>query len=151
MKTSEFIQLAKQGAAPRMDQLEDQSLTLFIMTRPVSSEEFSKEQLQEFEFHESSTPDPNVLAKWIVNAKLNSVDRGSLYTAIPKMGMKNYTCDIEGDIARGVFHYEIPKYCRGQIQFTAIKEGGDWQISEFAMPAIAIKLAMKNKKWKLVD
>jgi hypothetical protein len=47
----------------------------------------------------------------------------------------NLTCDLEGATASGKFSFEVPELCRGTFEYSAVRVGSQWQITEFRMPA----------------
>ena len=147
IKASDFDDLASGGQSPKIQRFKDQSLTLLLICQPVSIDELSDDESREFE-HLNAAPNPRKMVDWILSTKLESEDRGALVTAVPAKGIKNCSCQIEGDLASGKFQYEIPEFCRGEVQFTARKDRGAWQITEFSMPAKGVKLTLQEGIWK---
>lgn len=148
IRAADFDDLARGGTAPKVDANEDQPLTLAIISQPVTLEKLSDDELREFEFHLTSTPDPRVVADWIMGSELRSDLRGKVLTAIPAKSIRNFRCQLKGDIAAGEFEYEIPDYCRGCVQFKAKKEQWKWKIVEFSMPARGMTLTLEGGLWK---
>lgn len=57
----------------------------------------------------------------------------------------DFTCEIEGDTATGTVSFEVPELYRGKVDYMAHRNDGKWRITEFSMPAFAVRLVCDKK------
>ena len=69
-------------------------------------------------------------------------------TAIHVERITNFTCEIDGDTARGTVSYKVPDLYRGNVNYVAQRKGDTWRITEFLMPAHEIHIVRDDDgKW----
>ncbi len=130
--------------APMAADFESQNLTLTLMWLPLSDDE---KLLAEFRYLGDGPPRPSKLAAEIsrqVGAGSFSVALGPA-TIIHADRIKDMTCKVEGEAARGTIKFEAPDLYAGQVDYVARKAGDRWQIVEFHLPARGIRLALDER------
>ena len=61
-----------------------------------------------------------------------------------------FTCQAEGDAAKGTVSYEVPQLYRGKFDYVAARAGGHWRITEFSVPACKIHVVGDELgKWRI--
>jgi hypothetical protein len=134
--------------APMPADFESQNLTLTLLSLPLTDD---KRLLAEFRYLGDGPPRPSKLAAEIsrqVGAGSFSVPLGPA-TMIHADRIKDVTCKVAGDAARGTIKFEVPELYAGQIDYLARKADDRWQIVEFHLPARDIHLALDERGvWK---
>jgi hypothetical protein len=60
-----------------------------------------------------------------------------------------FTCQVEGDAAKGTVSYEVPQLYRGKFDYVAARTGGRWRITDVSMSACKIHVVGDEKgKWQ---
>jgi len=138
------------AAAPNADAIEQKSLTLMMLTlAPKADNEKAKEG---FEFlGDEGMANPADLARELSRGSLRiggtTLVQGPV-TFIHADRITKFTCDIEGETAKGTVSFEVPKLYRGKVDYVAHRKNDAWRIDEFIVPAYGIHIVRDAKgKW----
>ena len=72
-----------------------------------------------------------------------------LVTFVHADRITDFTCEVSGDTAKGTIAFEVPEMYRGKFEYVARRMGGNWAITETAMPANGIHVVRDERgKWK---
>ena len=108
-------------------------------------EEMQKDRSPELRFSET-TPNPSKLVDLI--KPTTTVD---CWTALHPKYITKVTCDVENNTATGKIVFDAGLYA-GQVQYTASKVRGNWQINEFKLPAHNWRFILgKDGNWQWHD
>jgi hypothetical protein len=72
-----------------------------------------------------------------------------LVTLVHADRITEFTCEVDGDTAKGTVAFEVPELYRGKFEYVARRSRGNWAITETAMPANGIHVVRDQQgKWK---
>jgi hypothetical protein len=146
MKRADFERLVS-AAAPRVDLIEEKTLTLMILSIKITSEEAEKKR-DEFQFlTEGGAARASDLANEIYRATRIGKFRlvTSPVTAIHADRIADLTCEVRDATAEGVVSFAVPKLYQGKARYLARRSNGKWCIDEFMMPAHGIHVVRNAK------
>lgn len=140
MDAQKFMELGRSETSPDIDSFEEKQLTVLLA---FDSDQTSSQAKAEFEYVDGAAS-PVELAK--------EISREGIATMIHDDRIQGFTCRVDGEIATGDFHFEVPKLYRGRAKYIANKVNGDWQITEISMPSRGL-FSKRNAdgKWQSVD
>ena len=124
--------------ANRLEFFEDQSLTaLFMLGAPGRGWQLiSPEDMDGI-----GSPNPADIA--------DEFDRRSPVTMIAACDITRFTCEVEGDRARGVVEFEAKDLWRGRVEYLAEKRAMVWTITEFRLPESRVGVRLDaNGRWR---
>ena len=148
MKKADMEKLAK-AASPKAADVKDKSLTLMLLNMKISDERTDEEQA-EFQFiGDGAAPKPSKLAAEMYRAaRLGglTIPLGPV-TAIHANRITDFTCEIDGDKAKGTVSYRVPDLYQGKVNYIAQRKGDAWQITEFLLPAHGVHIVRGDSGW----
>ena len=134
------------GKTARSSDIKDKSLTFVLLLdlKPKDGKE-AKEQYQDLM---KGAVDPTVIVQ-----ELYRGDRGigniillrGPVTLIHADRITACTCKVDGDTAKGTVSFEVPKLCKGKVQYIARRKDDRWRIEEFIVPAYDIHIVRNAK------
>ena len=129
--------LSSAGVAPTVEHMQNQSLSMVLMSLPGLPE-----HKQTFE--------------------MESAEVGKVAAAISKSEAKGYRtflqpefitecrCSVDKDRATGTVAFRAEGLYRGKVEFTARRAEGDWRIEEFRLPGYDLRVHRgADGKWKM--
>ena len=133
MENEDFIKLLTTGQAVNVTSVENQPLSLVVLSAMALDlpEETYEDRNAEFSFS-SLTPNPNKLVKLLCPG-LTETDAVGLCTMLHPQYITEVTCDAGDDSATGVITFDAGIYA-GQVNYAATKADGNWQINQFSFP-----------------
>ena len=146
MKKEDLTKLATSPSAPKAADIEDKSITLYILSMRADR---TDEQVQEFKML-NETPRPSDLAKEISRSRRIGSFELTLgpTTAIHGDRIKDISCEVDGDTARGSVTFHVPNLYEGKLDYIAERQDEAWRITELLMPAHGIHIARgENGLW----
>jgi len=143
MQRSEFNRLGAGDTDPKVSEFDNQPLTLLFLQLP-GGKDRTEQQKKEFEFSTNRTPRPSELVKAIVPRRFLPI-----CSVIQTKYIKEFTCEVKGDTARGVVKVVATPY---QIvpHYVARLKDGKWKVVEFSLPAHKTKTVLGEKgHWRI--
>jgi hypothetical protein len=141
--TAEFDELSRPDQAPALAQVNQQSFTVAVLLLRFTKETADEKHREEFRLIGDDLPKPSKLAKAFAKSK-----ELGYYSAIHPDYITEFTCDVEGSLARGSVSFEAKGVYAGKVNFVASKAGGKWRIVEFQLPTWDVTTTRKNGDWK---
>jgi hypothetical protein len=143
MSAKAFRQIVQGAAMPRFEQLQNQSLTAFLLCY-----DFTKAKPTQHHFHWLKTDAiaPNALADEIARPvpKLLAV-LVPPPTAIHADRIEYVWCYVKGDKAVGAIRFHVPDLFEGSVGYAATRQGKIWKIVRFLLPGYNTCLALNDK------
>lgn len=134
MSKADMDKLATSNA-PSYDDIEDKSLTLQLFAMKLNRDR-TEEQLAEYRTL-ADVPKPSDLAAEIYRVRRIGrlvIPLGPI-TAIHAERITDFTCELDGDQARGTVTYKVPDLYQGKVNYVAQQSDDTWRITEFILPA----------------
>ncbi len=153
MSTDDWIRLARSENSPTLDDFEDQCLTLLHLTLSISTPPAGNKTAQDtFRCLTEGPPKPASLVGEI--QRTVSVGplhgRSGLVTSLHYERITRCTCDVDGDVARGIVAFSVPGLYAGKVGYVATRQDGQWNITEFDLPGYGIKTVLgEDGVWKV--
>ena len=146
MSRQDFDKLARSPEAPTVEQAEEKSLTLLLMTLKPLDEPQATEA-----FSYVGMPQPAKLAREVSREGI-AIGAFRMPTGPTTMihadRITQFTCDVQGNRATGTVTFQVPTLYQGKVDYVAARADGKWAISELAVPAYKIRLIRdKDGKW----
>jgi len=80
---------------------------------------------------------------------VKEMDRRSPVTVVAAQDIERFTCQLDGDRARGIVEFDGERMWRGRVEYRAEKRIGVWTITEFRLPASRMGTRLdSNGRWK---
>lgn len=137
MAREEMEKLATSPTAPRASDLDNKTLTFIFFTLKPKEHAEAKEQLQFL----TSDPKPADLVREVCRAGMRdgkvTVPSGPM-TFIHTDRITDFTCNVEGETAKGTVSFMVPDLYQGKVDYIAKRADGNWRIEEFILPAYDI-------------
>jgi hypothetical protein len=149
MMAADFESFARQATKPDRTLIEDQSLTLVLLTLDVQDSLKAREQ---FRFLKAPHPKPSELADELYRTKKTGkrVILLQPITFIHADRITDLTCEVKDDAASGSVSFKVPELYQGKVDYKARKHEGRWYVVEFGLPAYSMSVAIGNDgQWKM--
>ncbi|MEQ8788137.1 MAG: hypothetical protein RIC55_17650 [Pirellulaceae bacterium] len=140
--------LATSPKTPSETDIEDKSLTLKLFGMKLNKDR-TEEQLEEYKTLTESPRASDLAAEIFRARRIGSVFITlSPVTAIHAERITGFTCEVDGDTARGTVSYKVPELYEGKANYVALRKDDSWRITEFLLPAHKIHLIRgEDGKW----
>ncbi len=120
--------------------IQDHSLTYFLLTLDVSST--SERERAQFDFTCQLTPEPSEITKELRRQRRTG-RRAILLDPVTFVHLDRitqFTCEQDGNAAKGNVAFEVPGLCKGHFQYLARKRGDEWFVEEFLLSEYGVRL-----------
>ncbi len=153
MSTDDWNRLATSANPPTSNDFDNQCLTLLHLTLSLSTPPAGNKTAQDtFRCLTGGPPKPASLIGEI--QRTVSVGplhgRSGLVTSLHYERITRCTCDVDGDVARGIVAFSVPELYAGKVGYVATRQDGQWNITEFDLAGYGIKTVLgEDGIWKV--
>ncbi len=139
MAREEVEKLARSDTTPRASDLENKSLTFIFFTLRWKEHAEAKEQFQFLK----GVPKPSDIARetYRVGMRIGKLTllKGPV-TFIHADRITDFTCNVQGDTAKGTVSFKVPDLYQGKVDYVAKRKDGEWKIEQFILSAYDIHI-----------
>jgi hypothetical protein len=129
--------LSTAGGVPKIETMDNQSLSMVLMSLPGSS--------KHKETFESETVEVKKLAAAIYKSEAKGYG-----TLLQPEFITECKCSVDKDKATGTVTFRAEGLYRGKVEFTARRTNSDWRIEEFRLPGYELRVERgADGKWKM--
>ena len=133
MRKADMDKLAT-SPTPNFDDIKDKSLTLQLFSMKLKDR--TDEQLEEYKILAERLKPAELVAEIYRARRIGGIVIPlAPVTAIHAERITDFTCEVDGDTARGIVTYKVPDLYQGRVNYVAQRKGDKWRITEFLMPA----------------
>jgi hypothetical protein len=129
--------LSAAGGAPKVEAMDDQSLSMVLMSLPGASK------------HKETFESETIEVKKLASAIYKSEAKGYGTLLQPEF-ITECKCSVDKDKATGTVSFRAEGLYQGKVEFTARRTNGDWRIEEFRLPGYELRVERgADGKWKM--
>jgi len=122
--------IAQSPTTPKpSDLLVDSALSSIVLMYKVHPPGVYEANAEEFCFESPTTPKPSGLVRELFRSKYLGY-----YSMIHADRITDFTCDVDGETAKGSVSFKAPGQWQGKVRYAAERADGRWRIKEFQMP-----------------
>jgi len=122
--------LARSPTTPKpAELLADPAVSAIVMIYKIHPPGVYEDQAEEFRFDMQGAPKPSAMARELFRSKYLGY-----YSMIHADRITDFTCEVDGETAKGSVSFEVPGLWAGKVQYVAERVDGRWRITEFEMP-----------------
>lgn len=134
--------LAAAETTPNVDTFKSKPLSVMLMAYKIQPPGLYKAQAEEFCF------EVPVSAEALLEEIRRSRNSG-YYSMIQPDRITDFTCEVDGNMAKGVVSFKVPHLYEGKVHYVAERAEDQWEIKEFHLPAHGWKFVRaESGRWK---
>ncbi|MBC8869726.1 MAG: hypothetical protein H8E44_09930 [Planctomycetes bacterium] len=121
--------IARSESTPKpWDVMKDIALSVIVLNYRIPPPGMYQAHADEFRF-DTTIPKPSELARELLRER-----HLGYYSMIHLDRITDFTCEVDGDTAKGSVSFKVPRLYEGEIQYLAERVEGFWQIKELHLP-----------------
>jgi hypothetical protein len=120
--------IARSPTTPKpQDIMKDLGLSMIVLTYRIPPPGMYAAHAEEFRF--DALPRPSKLAEELLRNRYLGY-----YSMIHLDRITDFTCDVQGETAKGSVSFKVPRLYEGKVQYLAERVEGRWRIKELHLP-----------------